>query len=101
MVDTKATQVSVQCFGVIFYIDMNFASPQRCETHTQPPIHWKPRALSLGVKRLGRDADHSPPSSAEVKEGVDLYPHSPNTSLWRGAQLKHRDFTFTLLLLLI
>jgi hypothetical protein len=26
------------------------------------------RALSLGVKRLGREADHSPPSSVEVKE---------------------------------
>jgi hypothetical protein len=38
------------------------------------------------------------PSSAEVKECVELYIHSPNTS-WRGAQLKHRDnftFTFTL-----
>jgi hypothetical protein len=35
---------------------------------TQPPIEWVPGALSLGVKRLGREADHSPPSSAEVKE---------------------------------
>jgi hypothetical protein len=35
---------------------------------TQPPIQWVPWALSLGVKRLGREADHSPPSSAEVKE---------------------------------
>jgi hypothetical protein len=35
---------------------------------TQPPIQWVPRALSLGVKRPGREADHSPPSSAEVKE---------------------------------
>jgi hypothetical protein len=26
------------------------------------------RALSLGVKRLEHEADHSPPSSAEVKE---------------------------------
>jgi hypothetical protein len=26
------------------------------------------RGSSLGVKRLGREADHSPPSSAEVKE---------------------------------
>jgi hypothetical protein len=26
------------------------------------------RDLSLGVKRPGREADHSPPSSAEVKE---------------------------------
>jgi hypothetical protein len=28
-------------------------------------------ALSLGVKRLKREADHSPPFSAEVKECVD------------------------------
>jgi len=31
-----------------------------------------PGHLSLGVKRPGREADHSPPSSAEVKEGVEL-----------------------------
>jgi hypothetical protein len=43
----------------------------------------------------GREADHSPPSSAEVKEWVELYFHFPNTPSWRGAQLKHRDnFTF-------
>jgi hypothetical protein len=35
---------------------------------TQPPIHWVPEALSLEVKRPGSEADHSPPSSAEVKE---------------------------------
>jgi hypothetical protein len=35
---------------------------------TQPPIQWVPRALSLVVKRLGREAGHSPPPSAEVKE---------------------------------
>jgi hypothetical protein len=38
-----------------------------------------------GIKRLGREADHSPPSSTEVKECVELYLHSPNTSSWRGA----------------
>jgi hypothetical protein len=27
---------------------------------TQPPITWVPRALFLGVKRPGREADHSP-----------------------------------------
>jgi hypothetical protein len=31
-------------------------------------IQWVPGALSLGVKLSGRKADHSPPSSAEVKE---------------------------------
>jgi hypothetical protein len=35
---------------------------------TQLPIRWVPGALSLGVKRPGREADHSPPSSAEVEE---------------------------------
>jgi hypothetical protein len=63
---------------------------------TQPPIQWVPGALSLGIERPGREADHSPPSSAEVKEWVELYLHSYNTPSWRGAQLKHRDnFTFT------
>jgi hypothetical protein len=35
----------------------------------------------------GREADHSPPSSAEVKEWTELYIHSPSTPSWRGAQL--------------
>jgi hypothetical protein len=34
---------------------------------TQPPIQWVPGARSLGVKRPGREADQSPPSSAEDK----------------------------------
>jgi hypothetical protein len=38
---------------------------------TQPPIQWVP-----GVKRSGREADHSSPGSAEVKKNVDLYNHS-------------------------
>jgi hypothetical protein len=33
---------------------------------TQPPVQWVPGALSLSVKESGREADHSPPSSAEV-----------------------------------
>jgi hypothetical protein len=35
---------------------------------TQPPIQGVPGALSLGLKRPGREADHSPLSSAEVNE---------------------------------
>jgi hypothetical protein len=58
-------------------------------------------ALSLGVKWPGREADHSPSSSAEVKEFLALYHHSPKTPSWRGAQLKHKEsftlFYFTLL----
>jgi hypothetical protein len=36
-----------------------------------------------GVKRPDREADHSPPSSAEVKECVAITP-LPNPSSWRG-----------------
>jgi hypothetical protein len=65
-------------------------------------MQWVPGGLSLGVKWQGREADHSPPSSTEVKECVALYIHSPNKPSWRGAQLKHKDnFTFTFLLLLL
>jgi hypothetical protein len=35
------------------------------------------RGSSLEVKRPGREADHSPPANAEVKEWVELYLHSP------------------------
>jgi hypothetical protein len=66
---------------------------------TQPPIQGVPGVLSLGVKQLGCEADHSPAPGAKVKECVELYIHSPNTPSWCGAQLKkkqHRDnFTFT------
>jgi hypothetical protein len=34
---------------------------------TQPPIQWVLGDLSLGVKQPVHEADHSPPSSAKVK----------------------------------
>jgi hypothetical protein len=42
-----------------------FSSPRRPDAlgPTQPPIQWVP-----GVKRQGREADHSPPTSTEVKK---------------------------------
>jgi hypothetical protein len=43
---------------------------------TQPPTQWVPGALSPRVKRQGRAADHSPPSSAEVNEGGAIPPLS-------------------------
>jgi hypothetical protein len=51
---------------------------------TQPPIQWVPGALSPGVKRQGREADHSPPSSAKTKNGGDI-PPLLQASSWRGA----------------
>jgi hypothetical protein len=46
---------------------------------TQPSIHWVPGALSLGIKRPGYEADHSPPSNGEVKNALSCS--------WRGSQL--------------
>jgi hypothetical protein len=34
---------------------------------TQPPIQWVSETLSPRVKRPGREADHSPPTSAKIK----------------------------------
>jgi hypothetical protein len=34
---------------------------------TQLPIQWVAGALFVGVKGLGRESDHSPPSGAEGK----------------------------------
>jgi hypothetical protein len=45
---------------------------------TQPPVQWVPRALSPGLKRPEREADNSPPSSAEVKNAwrcTSAHPH--------------------------
>jgi hypothetical protein len=64
---------------------------------TQPPIQWVPVAPSPWVKLQRREADNSPPSSAEVKNGGSI-PPLPHTSSRRSAQLlKYREnFTFTL-----
>jgi hypothetical protein len=47
-----------------------FTTASRTTLGPTQPIQWVPGTLSLGLKRPGREADHSPPSSAEVKECV-------------------------------
>jgi hypothetical protein len=68
---------------------------------TQTPIYYLPGAFSLGVKRLGREADNSPPSRTEIKNAGN-YTSTPQYASWRGAQLnKHRvNFTLTLRILI-
>jgi hypothetical protein len=48
---------------------------------TQPPIQRVPGALSPGVKRQGREADRSPTTNAEVKNG-GVIPPLPHISSW-------------------
>jgi hypothetical protein len=65
---------------------------------TQPPIQWVPGGGgSLRVKPLGRQADPSPPSSAEFKNGGAIPPLS-HTLSWCGAQLIKYRYKFTLFL---
>ena len=51
-----------------------------------------------GVKRPRRDVNHPPPSSAEVKETVELYVYSPSGPSWPAICLS-LPFTFTITLL--
>jgi hypothetical protein len=50
----------------------------------QPAVRWVSGLFwrGGGVKRLERDVDHSPASSAEVKERVELFLYSSG-SLWQ------------------
>jgi hypothetical protein len=67
----------------------NFSLHHRVQTGsgaTQPPIQWVPGAVSLGLKRPGREADHSPPSSAKFRNSWSYTSTLPIQ--WRGAQLK-------------
>jgi hypothetical protein len=65
-------------FGVLVPVGQRiFSSPRRPDwLFNQPLIQWVLGPLSLGVKRQGREAVHSPPTIAEVKE-IRIYIHSP------------------------
>jgi hypothetical protein len=66
---------------------------------TQPRIQWVPGALSLQVKRPGREADHSPPSSAEVKNALS-YTSTSQYVFLAWCLVKHREnFIFLLYIL--
>jgi hypothetical protein len=65
-------------------VQARFFSSQR-----RPDQFWGAHPASYlaatGVKRPGREADHTLPTSAEVKETWTLYIHSPHMSSWRSA----------------
>jgi hypothetical protein len=53
----------------------NFSFQHRVQTGFEArPVSY---AVNTGGKAAGDEADHSSPSSAEIKECVELYLHSP------------------------
>jgi hypothetical protein len=63
----------------------------------QPPIQWVPGALSLEVKRPGREADHSPSTSAEVKKVSGAIPPLPQYAFMGWCSVKARGQLYLLL----
>jgi hypothetical protein len=57
---------------------------------TQPPIQWVTGVLSLGIKWPGREADHSLPSNAELKN-VWSYTSTPQHLFVAWCFVKYRD----------
>jgi hypothetical protein len=46
--------------------------PDRFSVLTQPSVQWVPGSVSPGVKQQGRETDHFPQTSAQVKNGGAL-----------------------------
>jgi hypothetical protein len=80
----------------------NFSLHHRVQTGSgiHPPSYpMGTRGSFPGVKRPWRESLHSPPCSADVTKAW-CYTSTPNTPLWRGDDLKHRE-NFLLLLYII
>jgi hypothetical protein len=57
---------------------------------TQPPNQWVSGAMSLEVKRPGREDDLSPPRSTEVKNACTYTSPPTHMSSWRRAWFSRR-----------
>jgi hypothetical protein len=59
-----------------------FSAPIETGPEGQPVSYTKDTGSFPWVKRPGRGVDQPPPSSAEVKERVELYLYSPSGTSW-------------------
>jgi len=58
-------------------VGARFSAPIQTSPEAHPASYTMGTGSFLGVKRPGHGADHPPPSSAEVKERVELYLFPP------------------------
>jgi hypothetical protein len=63
-------------------VGVKFSAPVQTGPGAYPASCTMGTGLFPGVKRQGRGFDHPPPSSAEVKERVELYLYFPSGPSW-------------------
>jgi hypothetical protein len=63
-------------------VGARFSAPVQTGRETHPASYTMGTGSFLGVKRPGRDVDHPPSSSTEVKERVELDLYSPSGPSW-------------------
>ena len=59
-----------------------FSAPVQTGSEAHPASYTMGTGTFSGVKRPRRSVDHSPTSSAEIKERVELYHYSPSGPTW-------------------
>ena len=72
-----ATRYGLDVQGIESRWEARFPTPVQTGRGAHPARYTMGTVSLPGVKRPGRGVDHSPPSSAEVKERVQLYHYSP------------------------
>jgi len=63
-------------------VGVRFSAPFQTGPGTYPGSYTMGTRSFLEAKQPGCGIDHPPPSSAEVKERVELYLSSPSGPLW-------------------
>ena len=77
-----ATRYGLNGPGIESRQGRDFSAPVQTGPGAYPASYTVGTASFPGVKRPGRDVDHPPPSSVEVKERVELYLYSPSGPSW-------------------
>jgi len=63
-------------------VEARFSAPVQTGPGAHPSSYTMGTGSFLGVERPRRGVDHPFTSSAEVKEGVELYLYSPSAPSW-------------------
>jgi hypothetical protein len=77
-----ATRYGLDGPGIESRWGARFSAPAQNGPGAQPASYKKGTGSFSGVKRPGRGVDHPPPSSAKVKERVELYLYSTSGPSW-------------------